>query len=205
MQGISWSILTTKTKMSGEAAKESVILQSALTNGGSRTVLQTHLLPSATVFPHFHNNFSETFKVLSGSISVYMSPDISSGADIESDQNHRELATGESATVRPKMLHKYIVNNSQSADIQLTFEPGSLDFERGICILTGIQKDNPESIEGNMGLLAVIAELTDANPVGNFGEQLDQAKLKSGWHAYKTLLLQKYAKDEDILAAVKEN
>lgn len=134
-----------------------------------------------------------------------MSPIISSEADIESDQNHIELVTGESATVQPMMLHKYIVNKSQSADIELTFEPGSLDFERAICILTGVQKDSPESIEGNMGFLAVIAELTDANPVGRFKDQLEKAKLQSGWHAYKTLLLQKYAKDEDILAAVKKN
>ncbi|KAF4470746.1 hypothetical protein FALBO_2347 [Fusarium albosuccineum] len=184
--------------MSGEKYKIPTILVSALTNRGLKTVLKTHLPPSATVFPHYHSHFSETFKVIEGSISIFTSATSST----KLDQNRQYLAQGQSATVQPGTLHKYIVGAS-STTVELTFEPGTLGFERAMCILRGMQIDDPDSIEGDMGLVAVIAQLSDSNPVGAFKDALLAAKAEPGWQERFERLVQQYAKDEDLLSAVR--
>lgn len=46
------------------ADKIPTIVESALSNNNTRTVLTGELAPGATTFPHFHILFSETFTLL---------------------------------------------------------------------------------------------------------------------------------------------
>ncbi|KAF2193226.1 hypothetical protein K469DRAFT_715268 [Zopfia rhizophila CBS 207.26] len=47
------------------------ILESNHTTSGAQTVIEVPLPPLSTVYPHYHSSFSETFTLLSGSISVF--------------------------------------------------------------------------------------------------------------------------------------
>ena len=123
--------------------KVHTILESAMTNSNPRTVLQTVLESSEIVFPHYHTHFSETFELLEGSISVYQVfsvPPEEAEAILEVHETEIQVGKG-STTIPPGVLHKYQVGK-EGAVVCLTFKPGSVSFEKAMCVLRGVQKDN---------------------------------------------------------------
>src|ERR1700761_701816 len=110
------------------ADKVPTIVESAQSNGNRRTVLSATLATGATAPPHYHTQFSETFKLVKGTLAVYMSPDMS-----EETLAAHALAIGESVTVPPGTLHTFRVSDEEAVTAT-TFEPRPLNFERAMLI-----------------------------------------------------------------------
>lgn len=175
------------------------ITESALSNNSARTVLTSILGPAATTFPHYHTHFSETFTLLSGSLTVNLSPDMNPASFVP-----KSLAIGESATVPPGALHNFLVGDEETT-CTVTFEPGYLDFERAMLIMRGTQKDGiyqefGKPDEHNLKFMAVLAELTNSNAVGDVKGMLGELYASKGEEikALKKELLEKYASDEEL-------
>ncbi len=175
------------------------IVESALENGGKRTVLSSYLAPGATTFPHYHTLFTERFTLRSGSFTVYMSKE---GSRDPETLETTELQVGESATVPIGFLHKFLTGES-GCTTEVTFEPGAPDFERAMLIMCGAQQDGVYQTWGhgadeeNALFLAVMSDLTNTHAVGRDAEILaEQLKTKGAEIGQlKSELLQKYATD----------
>lgn len=143
------------------------IIVSAKTTNGTKTVIQTTLPAAAAAPAHFHTLFDETFTVLGGEITVFVE-----GQAIT-------LTPGQSATVPVTKVHRYTVGD-QPTTVQLTFEPGSLDFEKAMLIIAGAQKDKEQGQTSsvpyendNRSFMAVIANLTNSTFVGEAGDEMN--------------------------------
>ncbi|KAH8886171.1 hypothetical protein GQ53DRAFT_796839 [Thozetella sp. PMI_491] len=188
------------------ADKIPTILESSLQNDGKRTLLSSYLGPSATTFPHFHTKFSETFTLRSGSLTVYQSE---AGSRDPATLQTKQLGIGESATVPIGILHKFQAGED-GCTCEVTFEPGTLDFERAMLIMRGTQKDGSYQSwasgadQSNALLLAVMGDLTDSHAVGKDADLLgEQLKIKAAEIALlKEELLAKYATDELVMEAI---
>lgn len=181
------------------ADKVPSIVTSSLSNNNERTVLSAILAPGTTTPPHFHTLFSETFTLVSGTLTLYTSPD---GKE-ESLKAH-ELQTGESLTVPIGQLHTFKVGNIETKTTT-TFEPGNLGFERAMLIMRGTQRDGTyqefgEATEDNMLFLAVLSDLTNTNQVGAVKAHVDELYKTKGDEiaAKKKELLEKYATEEQL-------
>lgn len=130
------------------------ILESCRDNNGARTVLSCILDAYASVAPHMHTRFSESFFVEYGSLELWNG----------FGKVLLELAQGMS--IAPHTLHHYVAGKS-GARITVTLEPGNLAFEQAVLIVQGIRRDAAYSqrlANNDPVLLAVLAELTDFNP-----------------------------------------
>lgn len=163
------------------------VVESVTSNNGTRTVIHSILEPEATVFWHYHYSFDETFKVLEGLIDVW------------NDDQKITLKAGESATIKKGTLHKYLVGDIKTV-IEVTFEPGSADFEKAMCILRGVQADGlyqnfSDPAEETLMFTAIITELTDSATTGETHDQLKKLYEEKGEQiaAEKKWLLEKYA------------
>lgn len=181
------------------ADKVPSIVTSALSNNGERTVLSSILAPGATTPAHFHTLFAETFTLVSGSLTLYTSPD-----GKEESLQARELQAGESLTVPIGQLHMFKVGDV-AANTTTTFEPGNLGFERAMLIMRGTQRDGTYqefgvANEDNMMFLAILSELTNTNQVGAVKAHMDQLYAAKGKEiaAKKKELLEKYATEEQL-------
>jgi quercetin dioxygenase-like cupin family protein len=180
------------------------ITESALSNEHTRTIIHGTLAPGATTFPHYHTLFSETFTLLTGSMTIYTSPDL----DTASFQAHL-LAPGESFTVPPLQLHNFLVGDEETTS-RVTFEPGNLDFERGMLIMAGTQRDGIyqghfSQAEDNAVYMAVMGELLNATAVGETKVGLDKLYADRGEevHAMKRKLVARYASEKHMRDDVK--
>jgi mannose-6-phosphate isomerase-like protein (cupin superfamily) len=79
-----------------------MIEESASLNGGKRTVFIETMTPGTSVPPHFHKRFSETFDLVSGSMTVYKTDESDIGRLEASAQN---LQIGERKVVEPGQFH----------------------------------------------------------------------------------------------------
>ena len=186
------------------ADKIPTITESALSNKNARTVLHATLAPGATTFPHYHTLFSETFTLLSGSMIVYTSPDMT-----EASFQAKNLEIGESVTVPSGQLHNFLVGNGETTN-KVTFEPGNLDFERAMMIMRGTQRDGIYQEHGiqtveNAIYMAVMGELLNASAVGETKGMLDGLYAFKGdeIRAKKGELVARYASDEQMQSNTK--
>jgi mannose-6-phosphate isomerase-like protein (cupin superfamily) len=187
------------------ADKIPTITESALSNKNARTVLHATLAPDATTFPHYHTLFSETFTLLTGSMTVYTSPDIT-----EASFQAKNLEIGESVTVPLGQLHNFLVGDEETTS-KVTFEPGNLDFERAMMIMRGTQGDGIYQEHGmqtaeNAIYMAVMGELLNASAVGETKGMLDGLYAVKGdeIQAKKRELVARYASDEQMQINVKQ-
>ena len=181
------------------------ITESTLSNENARTVLHALLAPGATTFPHYHTLFSETFTLLTGSMTVFTSPDMT-----ETALEAKVLQIGESITVPPGQLHNFLVGDEETTN-QVTFEPGNLDFERAMLIMRGMQSDRVYQEHGNPAeanpvYMAVMGELLNAGVVGEMKEMMSGLYASRGdeIQAMKRELLVKYASDEQMQGSLKQ-
>ncbi|GAD99735.1 hypothetical protein AOR_1_204074 [Paecilomyces variotii No. 5] len=172
--------------------------ESTTLNGGARTVFIESMIPGTTVPPHFHSRFSETFDLISGSISVYNStePDL----DVL-EASAQKLEIGKKVTVEPGWFHKYIVDGEEQAVLRAIIKPGDADFERLLKILNGLDADGElASMGDSVTLMAVIMGLSDAHLIGPAKDMLDNVReeKKDEIEAMKVKLLAKYDTDEAL-------
>jgi hypothetical protein len=136
-------------------------------------------------------------------MTVYTSPDL-----LESSFQAKELQIGESVTVQPGQLHKFLVGDEETTN-KVTFEPGALDFERAMLIMRGTQRDGvyqefSSQTADNAIFMAVLEELLNAFPTREVKEMLDglrKAKRKE-IEAKKKELVGKYASDKQMREAL---
>ena len=162
------------------------LVSSADTNNNS--VLELNIHPGEKTPWHYHTLFSETFKVLKGSLEVGKDKDI------------YHLKEGETATIPPNEKHYYHNISNEECIITVTINPGNKNFENALLILKGLAKDG---LAGKAGTPKKFSDLVlfvylsnsrmtgfqkAAEPVFNF---FAKAAIRKG-HLAK--LIQKYGK-----------
>ncbi|KAK7416614.1 hypothetical protein QQX98_005085 [Neonectria punicea] len=172
--------------------------ESTTLNGASRTIFIETMPPGTTVPPHFHTRFSETFDLISGSISVHNSTE----PDLDAlEASAQELEIGKQVTVKPGLFHKYLVGGDEPAVLRVIVTPGDADFERLLKIMNGLDADQElEKMGDSLVLMAVIMGLSDAHLIGPAKEILDgvQAEKKVEIEALREKLLSKYDTEEAL-------
>ena len=172
--------------------------ESTTLNGGARTIFIESMTPGTTVPPHFHKRFSETFDLISGSISVYKTaePDL----DLL-EASAQGLVVGEKVIVEPERYHKYNVDGEEQAVLRVILTPGDADFERLLKIMNGLDADGElASMGDSVTLMAVVMGLSDAHLIGPAKEMLDSVRVekKDEIEALKAKLLSKYDTEEAL-------
>ena len=174
-----------------------LIEESATENGGKRTIFVETMTPGTSVPPHYHTRFSETFDLISGSMTVYQTDQ----PDVEVlEKSALSLEIGAPKTVKPLLYHKYTVGNEVTT-LRATITPGDLDFERVLKILNGLAGDGEiEKVGNDVVLMAVIMELCDAHLIGPAKSMLDEvyATRTDEVRARKDKLLAKYDTEEAL-------
>ncbi|MGV3632327.1 MAG: cupin domain-containing protein [Bacteroidota bacterium] len=146
------------------------VIESGESNGGTRTVIRTVFHAGASVQPHFHTEFEETFRLTGGEMLL------------ELEGKQLVLTAGESIKIPRNAVHSFIVLSLAVAEIIL--EPAHENFEQALDILAGTAKDDlfqPGLLDDmNLVQMAVIAGLTNSNYVGDTGQMLQDFYNKTG-------------------------
>jgi mannose-6-phosphate isomerase-like protein (cupin superfamily) len=176
------------------------LVESTTRNGGARTIFIETMTPGTAVPPHYHERFSETFDLVTGSMKVY-----STGSpDLEAlEASAQELEVGKEVTVPPRRYHQYRVADEETV-LRVTVTPGDADFERLLKIMNGLAADG--DLDAVMGespvFMAVVMGLSDAHLIGPAGDMLAgiRADKKEEIEALRARLLAKYDTDEALEA-----
>ena len=174
------------------------IEESITQNGGKRTIFVEHMSHGTAVPPHYHNRFSETFDLISGSMTVYRSEK----SDLEILQGSAQaLKPRDPVTVTPGIYHQYVAGPEPTTTLRVILTPGDADFERLLMILDGLARDGElESYGNSLTMMAVVMGLSDAHVVGPAGTMLDGVKKEQGAdiEALREKLLAKYDNEESL-------
>ncbi|KAL6246634.1 hypothetical protein RBB50_006873 [Rhinocladiella similis] len=185
------------------ADKIPTIIESSLTNNGKRTVVVSDLAPGAAAPPHYHTDFTETFTLVSGGMTVFLSPDMD-----EANLKPVVLEVGKPVTVPLNTLHSFVVPN-KFTHVNVVFQPGTIGFEKTILIMRGLQADNVytdfSSVNSETGAMfyAVMSDLTNTVFVGKARTDLDQLQGAKGHEieATRQELVAKYASENHLQQA----
>jgi quercetin dioxygenase-like cupin family protein len=185
-----------------DADKVPTIVESCLTNGGKQTVAEADLATGAAAPSHYHTDFTEAFTLLSGSLTVWTSDDLT-----EENLKPIELEVGKEVSVPPNTLHKFLANKDTKA--RVVFTPGTIGFERMLLIMRGTQQDgsypqlsSPDS-ERAATFYSILGELTNTIFVGEAKTKLDGFEAANGpmIEATKQELIARYASDDHLKKA----
>lgn len=171
--------------------------ESTTQNGGARTIFIEQMTPGLTIPPHFHTRFSETFHLISGSISMYSSttPDIDA---LEASAQLLEI--GKAPCVEPGVYHKYKVGD-EHAKLRVVLTPGDADFEKALMIMNGLDANGElAAMADNVLLMAVMMDLCDAQLIGPAAGILEGVRAEKGdeVEALRKKLLGKYDTEEAL-------
>ncbi|ORY59318.1 uncharacterized protein BCR38DRAFT_446265 [Pseudomassariella vexata] len=128
------------------------------------------MTPGTSVPPHFHKRFSESFDLISGSMSVYSS----TSPELDAlEASAKKLEIGKPVTVEPKVYHQYKVGGEQTV-LRRILTPGDANFERLLKILNGLHADGKlAEMSQSAVLMAIVMGLSDAHLIGPGKEMLD--------------------------------
>lgn len=126
------------------------------TNGRISTLL-VRLMPGGGTPLHYHKNFSETFIVVEGELTLTVN-----GKAIS-------LTGGQKITVEKGIVHRF--SNGSAAPVTFTtvIVPGSTGFENSLRILYGLASDGKTDSKGipkNILTLVAVSKMSDMHPVG---------------------------------------
>ncbi|EXJ67636.1 uncharacterized protein A1O5_08982 [Cladophialophora psammophila CBS 110553] len=180
-----------------DADKVPTIVESSLTNGGKRTVIDADLAPGAKAPSHYHTDFTETFTLVSGSMTVWSSEDMN-----EESLKPIELKVGKAVSVPPNTLHKFLVN--EQSRVHVVMSPGTIGFEKMILIMRGTQADGVYTqfsspvTESGATFFSVLGDLTNTLYIGEAKARIDALVAAKGSEieTAKQELVAKYASDE---------
>ncbi|CAI6095120.1 unnamed protein product [Clonostachys chloroleuca] len=171
--------------------------ESTTLNGGARTIFIETMTPGTTVPPHFHSRFSETFDLISGSMSVYDS----SEPDLDAlEASAQRLEVRKPVTINPGQYHKYLVGDEETV-LRVVVTPGDADFERLLKIMNGLDADGElQKLGDSVVLMAIIMGLGDAQLIGPAKEMLDGVRATKGEEIeeLRKSLLAKYDTEEAL-------
>ncbi|ETN44582.1 uncharacterized protein HMPREF1541_10252 [Cyphellophora europaea CBS 101466] len=177
-------------------------------NGGARTVFIEHMTPGTQVPPHRHHRFSETFDLISGSMSVYATDE---KPDLEAlDASVQELKVGVPVVVPKGNHHMYRVGDEDTV-LRCIVTPGDADFERLLMIMNGLARDGrmegPEALGSSLLLMAIAFDLSDAHVIGPVSDMLKGVKAEQGTaiEELKKSLLASYHNEEGLKDLLRGN
>ncbi|HEX7753949.1 MAG TPA: cupin domain-containing protein, partial [Niabella sp.] len=132
-------------------------MQTASATNGRITTLQVTLMPGGGTPLHYHKNFSETFVVTEGVLTIRL--------------KHKTipLTAGGKLTVDAGQAHRFSNESSQPVVFTTIIVPGSEGFEYALRILYGLAADGKTDAKGmpkNLLALAVVSKISDMRPVG---------------------------------------
>jgi quercetin dioxygenase-like cupin family protein len=127
---------------------------------GKYTEIEVELMPGGGTPMHFHRDFSETFVVTQGLLSIGLKRGIV-----------RTLVTGQSITAEKMQLHRFFNGTNNKVCFKTIIMPGSPGFENSLRILYGLAADNLTNSKGipkNMIQMAVVAKMSNMSFAGVF-------------------------------------
>jgi quercetin dioxygenase-like cupin family protein len=131
------------------------LISSADTN--KESVIEFSIIPDEKTPWHYHTLFSETFKVLEGTLEVGLK-----------DQVH-QFKKGDTVTIKPGEKHYFHNVSNEECLIQVTVSPGNKNFENALLISKGLAKDGLASAAGTpkkLSDLALFVYLNNSKMVG---------------------------------------
>ena len=132
-------------------------LETSRESRGKRTHGLLEVAPGGKVNPHYHNTFSETFIVRSGTLNLQLG-------------NRRlVLKSGEKATVPFNTLHTWSNTSKETLVCDVILEPGNRGFEKALQAGYGLATDGlmqPNGMPKSIWHLALLVELSETKIAG---------------------------------------
>lgn len=132
-------------------------MQTAAASQGRITTLQVSLMPGGGTPMHYHKNFTETFVVIEGILTL----------KLNSSTIH--LFPGEKYTVEIGQVHGFANGSSEPVVFTTVVSPGCEGFEFALRILYGLAADGLTDEKGlpkSLLALAVVSKISDMRPAG---------------------------------------
>lgn len=136
-------LLRKKKKQHNNSGNFTKIIQSAAT--GNKSIIGCSITPDEKTPWHYHTLFSETFEVLQGALEVG-----------QSGQVH-QLTQGDVVTIKPYEKHYFHNTSKAECLLQVTVNPGNINFENSLLISKGLANDGLASRSGVPKKLADLA------------------------------------------------
>ncbi|HEX7754859.1 MAG TPA: cupin domain-containing protein [Niabella sp.] len=131
--------------------------QTAAATNGRITTLQVTLMPGGGTPMHYHKNFSETFVVVEGILTLTLKGRV------------LHLTAGQKLTVEKGQVHRFSNNTTAPVTFTTVVLPGSEGFENALRILYGLagdQQTDQKGIPKSLLALAVVSKISDMRPAG---------------------------------------
>ncbi len=138
---------------------KAVFLKTFEETNGDSTLLEITLAPGGGNAMHFHLDFSETFRPITGALLVRIG------------HERKLLQPGEVCTVPVKTPHCFQNPSKETIVFQVELQPGHPGFENSLKIAYGLAKDgltNQKSLPKKFSHLALLATMSGTFPVGIF-------------------------------------
>ena len=151
-------LLRSNNQQNGSDLSESrpvKIINSARNTG--ETLIEMEVAENASTPLHYHNKFSETFRVLSGELLV-----------TKNKVTHL-LEAGDQITIERKEIHSFSNSGQSPCTLLVTLRPGSRDFETAMQVYNGLAQDGAARSSGIPARwvdLAVFLKLNDTHMKG---------------------------------------
>lgn len=132
-------------------------IQTSAATKGRITTLQVRLMPGGGTPMHYHKNFSETFIVAEGILTITLK------------NKTVTLAPGDKMEVKKEQWHRFSNESTIPVSFTTVVTPGSEGFEQALRILYGLaadRKTNKKGVPQNPLALAVISKISDMWPAG---------------------------------------
>lgn len=147
----------TRTIVNPLIRDEVTFTQTAAATNGRITSLLVTLMPGGGTPVHYHRNFTKTFIVLEGELTM------------ELKGRTFILGAGQDYVVAKKEVHRFSNQSDTPALFTTIIRPGSSGFENALCILYGLAGDKRTDSKGiplNKLELAVISTMSDMHQPG---------------------------------------
>ena len=131
--------------------------QTALETNGRITSLLVKLMPGGGTPMHYHTNFSETFAVVEGALTL------------TTKKGKLRLLPGQKYTVEKGIAHRFSNEGGEPVTFTTIILPGSTGFENALRILYGLAEDgatNKKGVPKSLQSLAVISNMSDMHASG---------------------------------------
>ncbi|QHT68781.1 cupin domain-containing protein [Rhodocytophaga rosea] len=133
-------------------------LETSRESGGKRSHGLLEVSPGGKVSPHYHNTFSETFEVRSGTLSLQLG------------NRKLVLQAGEKATVPPDTLHAWSNKSDEMLVCDVVLEPGNEGFEKALQAAYGMARDGlllSNGLPKSIWHMALLVKMGESKLAGN--------------------------------------
>lgn len=138
---------------------KATFLETSEETNGAYSYGEVELAAGGGNFPHYHNEFQETFTVVDGTLSMLFK------------DKWLTLEKGESFTVPPGSIHCFKNNSNQKITFRVKVVPGHEGFENSIKILYGLATDRLTDKKGapkKLSHTALLFQIGDIKLTGFF-------------------------------------